>query len=135
MALMTWSPKLSVGVDRFDQEHKALVDMLNALHDGMLKAEAKETMGPLLKKLVQYTRHHFASEEDAFKEHHYPQALSHKIEHDHLRRKAEDLLRAYESGKTGLSAETLKFLKDWLTNHILGTDMQYKGHFQSKGLK
>jgi hemerythrin-like metal-binding protein len=135
MALMIWSQKLSVGVERFDREHKVLVEMLNGLHDGMLRGEAKNILGPLLRKLVQYTQTHFADEEAMFKEHHYPSALSHTLEHDKLRKKVEALAQAYEEGKAGLTVETSKFLKEWLTSHILETDMQYKTHFQAKGLK
>ena len=29
----------------------------------------------------------------------------------------------------------MNFLRDWLTKHILGADMQYKPYFAQKGLK
>jgi len=135
MSIMVWSAKLSVGVERFDNEHKKLVGMLNGLHDEMLKGKANTVLGPLLSELVKYTQTHFANEESLFKNHHYPNALSHKLEHDQLRKKAMELEVGLKEGRINLSTETMKFLKDWLTNHILGTDMQYKEFLRSKGVK
>jgi hemerythrin len=88
MSIMVWSARLSVGVEQFDHEHRKLIGMLNDLHDEMLKGKASRLLGPLLANLVKYTQTHFANEEAQFKTHHYPNALSHKLEHDHLRRKA-----------------------------------------------
>jgi hemerythrin-like metal-binding protein len=135
MAIMSWSGKLSVGVERFDNEHKKLVEKLNGLHDELLRANAAGTMGTLLSDLVKYAQTHFLGEEAYFSEYHYPGALSHKIEHDAFRKKANDLEQAHRAGKTNLYLETLTFLKDWLTNHIMGTDMRYKDFFQSRGVK
>jgi hemerythrin len=35
MPLMTWTPKLSVGVAVLDEDHKKLVGMVNELYDAM----------------------------------------------------------------------------------------------------
>jgi hemerythrin-like metal-binding protein len=135
MSIMVWSEKLSVGVERFDNEHKKLVEMLNGLHDEMLKGKAANVIGPLLSNLVKYTQTHFANEEALFKTHHYPNALTHKLEHDQLRKKAAEMDHAFKEGRINLSTDTMKFLKDWLTKHILGTDMQYKDFLNAKGVK
>jgi len=135
MAIMVWSAKLSVGVEKFDNEHKKLVELLNGLHDEMMRGNANGNMGALLSNLVRYTQTHFLGEESYFSEHSYPGWLSHKAEHDAFRKKAAELEQAHKKGKTNLSLETAKFLKDWLTNHILGTDMRYKDFFHARGIK
>ena len=63
MALMSWNAKYSVGVHALDDQHTGLFDILNELHAAMMKGQAQSLTGPLLKKLVEYTRKHFAAEE------------------------------------------------------------------------
>ena len=135
MALMTWNQKLSVGVARIDVEHQGLINLLNQLHDEMLKGKAKDVLGPTLDRLVSYTQTHFSTEEALFKAHAYPGAAEHRAEHDSFRQKAADLQKGLKSGAAGLSTEVLNFMRDWLTRHIQGTDMQYKAFFEAKGVK
>src|SRR5271168_3559635 len=41
MTLMTWTPKLSVGVGVLDEDHKRLVAMINELYDSMQAGHGK----------------------------------------------------------------------------------------------
>ena len=135
MPLITWSDRLKVGIERIDKQHHQLVDLLNALHAEMLAGRGMQSVGEVLSNLIQYTRTHFATEERLFTQHAYPQAEAHKQQHDKLAEKAVALHRQVVNGEVTLSLETMHFLKDWLTNHILKTDMAYKPFFASKGLK
>jgi hemerythrin len=135
MALMAWTQKLSVGVARIDKEHQGLIDLLNHLHDEMLKGKAKDVLAPVLDKLIQYTNSHFVNEETLFRIHNYGNATAHKAEHDSFRNKAADLQKATKAGTAGISTEVMVFLKDWLVKHIQGTDMQYRAFFEAKGVK
>lgn len=135
MALITWTEKLSVGIAKIDKEHQGLVDMLNTLHAGMLAGQGKDVLGPTLAKLIQYSQSHFTGEEVLFRLHAYPQAAEHKKEHDAFTAKAKALDADYKSGKAALTVELMNFLRDWLTKHIMGVDMQYKSYFAQKGVK
>jgi len=135
MALMAWNAKLSVGVPRIDKEHQGLMDILNNLHDEMLKGKAKDVLAPLLDKLIQYTQNHFTYEETLFRLHSYPNAVAHKAEHDSLRQKAAQLQQGLKTSAAGISTDVMNFLRDWLVKHIQGTDMQYKAFFEAKGVK
>jgi hemerythrin len=135
MALVAWSPALSVGVARFDKEHQELVKLLNSLHDEMLKGKAKDALSRILGQLINYTVIHFKSEEDLFRKYAYPQAAAHTAEHEALKFKAADLEKALREGTSALSTETLNFLREWLVRHIQGSDMQYKAFFEAKGIK
>jgi hemerythrin-like metal-binding protein len=125
MALLTWSDKYSVGVKELDGQHMKLVETLNQLHDGMMKGQAKSVTGPLLMKLVDYTRDHFAAEERIFATTRYPQAARHKTEHVELTRQVEEFVGRYDRGEITLNVQLLNFLRDWLTNHILKEDKEY----------
>jgi hemerythrin-like metal-binding protein len=135
MALVTWSDQMSVGVEKFDEEHRHLVTLLNALHARMMMGRGDEVVHDVLDQLVRYARTHFASEETLFRAHNYPQAAAHKKEHDELTAKAMDLQTAVNGGKIYITLPTMNFLKDWLTNHIMKVDMAYRPFFAAKGIK
>ena len=133
MAFFDWSDNLSVDVKASDDDHKKLVDMLNGLHEGMKSGKGKDVVGKVLDDLVSYTKFHFAREEEFFTKTGYP-AVEHKKEHADLVKQAEALQSRYKSGESALSIETLDFLRDWLTNHIQGTDKKYSSHLNANGI-
>jgi len=125
MALLNWNELLSVGVAEFDAQHKKLVGMINTLHDAMAKGQGREVLKPILDGLMDYTQTHFAAEERRMQQCGYPAYLQHKVQHDALMRKVNDLKKRFEAGQGTLTVEILNFLKDWLVNHIQGTDKKY----------
>lgn len=135
MALVTWSEKLSVGVRSIDDQHKKLVVLLNQLHDGMIAGKGKDVLAVVLKGLIDYTTTHFKYEEDLFSRSGYPDAAAHKKEHADLVRRVLEIQKAYdEKGPAALTIQVMNFLKDWLTAHILGSDMKYAPHLAEKGM-
>lgn len=135
MPLMTWTPKLSVGVAVLDDDHKKLVGMVNELYDAMQAGHGKESLGPILDRLVDYTKVHFAREEKFFTQTGYPDAAPHKQQHDALTRQVLDVQRKYAAGATAtVSLEVMHFLRDWLINHIQGSDQKYRPHLNGKGI-
>jgi hemerythrin-like metal-binding protein len=101
--------------------------MINLLHESMVSGKGKETMQKILDDLVSYTRDHFLTEEAMMKKANYPGYAGHKVEHDKLTEKAIALQKSYSEGKAPLTMDVMNFLKDWLVNHIEGTDKKYKG--------
>lgn len=135
MALMTWTPELSVGIASIDEQHKKLIAMLNDLHEGMSSGQGRAALGPVLEKLVSYTVEHFQYEESLFAKTGYGDTAAHKVEHEKLKAQAIDIQKRYESSTTGaLSLEVLNFLRSWLTNHIKGTDKKYSQHLAANGV-
>jgi hemerythrin len=135
MPLMTWTPKLSVGVAVLDDDHKKLVGMINELYDAMQAGHGKESLGPILGRLVDYTKVHFAREEKLFSQTGYAEAVPHKQQHDALTRQVLDVQRKYAAGAAAtVSLEVMHFLRDWLINHIQGTDQKYRTHLNAKGI-
>jgi len=134
MALMTWSDNLSVNIKEIDEQHKKLVGMVNDLHDAMKQGKGNDVTGMVLSGLIQYVATHFAAEEKLMKAHAYPEYLKHKTEHDALTKQAVDLQDQFHGGKPVLTVELMSFLKNWLTNHILGTDKKYSPYLNGKGV-
>ena len=135
MPLMTWTDKMSVGVKVIDDDHKKLVGMVNQLYDGINAGQGKEALGKVLDGLVDYTKFHFHREEEFFAQTGYASAVAHKKEHDDLTKQVIDVQTKYKNGAvTTLSLEVMNFLKNWLVNHIQGSDKKYGPHLNAKGI-
>jgi len=134
MDIISWSENLSVGVKQFDDEHKHLIDLVNKLNNALVVGGSVKTMEHILKSLVSYTAVHFKHEEEYMTKYHYPEYLAHKKEHDGLTRQVSEFSDRFKSGKVSFSLELMTFLRDWLANHIMGSDKNYKDFFVSRGL-
>ena len=126
MSLMEWSDDLSVGVDQFDDEHKKLINIINELFESMRTGRAQDALGSILNQLVDYTKTHFANEEQAMQEAGYSGYAAHKAKHDALTQRVAEVQKKYQSGaKAILTIEVMNFLKSWLVEHIQGEDKKY----------
>jgi hemerythrin len=134
MPLMEWNEEYNVGVTIIDRQHRKLVGLLNDLYEGIRQRKGSGVVQQVLRALVSYTEGHFLTEERLMKKHDYPEYARHKVEHDALVIKVEDFQKKSLAGKKAVSVEVLLFLRDWLNNHILGTDKKFAAFFLSKGI-
>jgi len=134
MPLIQWAPKYSVNIREIDQQHQKLMALINELYDGMNAAHSKETLGKVLDELINYTVYHFSTEEKLFQKHGYPESTAHKAEHDKLTKTASELKKKFDANQAQITVEVMNFLRDWLNNHILGTDKKYSGYLNGKGV-
>ncbi len=134
MDYIKWTDELSVGVKLFDDDHKKLVELINDLNQLIIVGDKTSALEKALAGLILYTKKHFGNEEAFMVKHEYPAYENHRAEHTALTEKVIDFQKRLESGKANFSLELITFLRDWLINHIKGTDMQYKKFFNSKGV-
>ncbi|MBF0589725.1 MAG: bacteriohemerythrin [Magnetococcales bacterium] len=132
--LMDWSDQLSVGIREIDRQHMRLVDMVNGLYRSVQEGRVSEAVNTLLPELVNYTVEHFDYEEKMFEEHGYPQTEAHIREHRKLVSQVQNFVAKIQEGNTSVATSLLGFLKDWLVNHIMKTDMAYAPFFNQKGI-
>jgi len=134
MALFAWAPNMSVGMARIDKEHKGLFDMINQLHTAMLAGRGGEAIRPVVANLGEYMKSHFGHEEELLRMHGYPGLDDHIKRHAVFRSKVGELETQVKAGTVALSVATLEFLCAWLSQHILGIDMQYKTYLSTRGV-
>lgn len=131
---MEWNDSMSVGLETADTHHKKLVSMVNSLHEAMLKGEAKDVLAKILHALIVYTEKHFEYEEALFKANGYPDFEAHKQEHDELTAQVKTLNEEFNAGRISLSIEVMTFLKNWLAEHIMDSDMKAGKFLNDKGI-
>lgn len=123
--LIIWSSNLCVGVKSIDAQHKKLVGMINDLHEAMKEKTSRTVMVDIVGRLKDYVVTHFKHEEHIFDAHGYPEAEAHKLIHNQFVERILDFEEGLQGGQATLSLEVLQFLKDWLVDHIMGTDKEY----------
>jgi hemerythrin len=134
MGLFVWRESYSVNIKSIDAQHHKLVDLINDLHDGMKQGKGKEVLGGVLSELVSYTALHFSTEEKYFDKYGYPDTLVHKRQHKDLVDQVLQFKKSFEAGNSIITIEILNFLRDWLLEHIAGSDKKYMVFLNSKGV-
>lgn len=134
MAFILWTDKLSVNVEKIDDQHKKLVDMINNLSDAMSQGKGKDVIEKIICELEDYAAEHFAAEEKYLDKFHFFDRLYHKEKHKAFINKVSEFSAEYKNGNVTLSLSVMGFLKDWLINHIVGEDKQYTKCFNENGL-
>jgi hemerythrin len=133
-ALVEWNDKLSLNIKEIDDQHKTLVKIINELHQAMIDRKSAQALGDIINGLIGYTKTHFSCEEKYFLKFDYKEAVAHKLAHKRFVEKVAAFKADFTAGKIMLSMEIMSFLKDWLVDHIMGTDKKYAPLFKEKGL-
>ena len=122
-----WDNKFNTGVDEVDAQHHKLVDLINRL--GAISARQADTdeLGEILSELANYTVYHFDTEERLMKQ--YAVDADHQNihirAHQHFTAQvgvAAKILIGNTDVSRRLVAPLLKYLTNWLVQHILGSD-------------
>ncbi len=135
MAYIEWTSKLETGIDAIDKQHQQLIGFVNELYEAMHQGKGRLVVGDILSKLVRYTEYHFATEEKAFQKYGYSGQKDHEQIHRTLVEKVKDLERRQRTEAVVVSMETLRFLNEWVTNHIAKEDMAYVPFLKDKAIE
>jgi hemerythrin-like metal-binding protein len=124
---IAWSDSYSVDVPELDDQHRRLVELINRIGDdyGPRNAFTDGLFHEVLRDMFDYTRVHFAAEEDYLRQIAYPQLAAHQREHAAFTTRVMEFIDATRHGRQDRQA-IHGFLLDWLTSHILESDMQYR---------
>jgi len=134
MALIVWDSRLETGHGKIDEQHQALIEIMNRLHGAMKQGKGKDELGGILVFLKDYTVTHFAMEEQLMAQHQYSGSAKHKQIHADLVRQVADLVEKFQQGTTTLTLPVMNFLEDWLVLHIQGEDYRFAKELREKGV-
>jgi len=129
----SWNPDYSVGVNELDLQHQSLFRLVQELQNAIANGHGPTAVGTALNKAVNYTIHHFATEEDLMQQHRFPGAAAHRIEHNVLTLQLAELQQEWQSGDSNAPEKCLLILREWLDQHVLESDRQYMPFLSPKG--
>jgi hemerythrin len=131
MALLTWDDKYSLNVAALDRQHQRLFALFNELYEAMQQGKGPYVIEKVLTAVIDYTAYHFAFEENLLYRHGYAGTAAHHQEHLKLAQQAKEL--AIRARRHDVTPATLKFLSDWLLNHILVEDRKFAASLGGSG--
>ncbi len=120
--MIQWNAGFEVGYGTIDSQHRLLVDILNVVMDGLKKPTGDIATQTALKRLIDYTKSHFSTEDNPMVEHKSPDLAAHRKQHSDLIAKVDALHADVKAGKQLVGPKTVMFLQNWLVDHILKTD-------------
>jgi hemerythrin len=125
MPILSWSDQFSIGIPQVDAHHQHLFHLFNRLYNDFINKTLSSEMNNHLDELIDYATYHFAAEEHWMKVNRFPNLKSQEQEHALFSRKVAEMAKSYETGEKHLALETLSFLHNWLSTHILQSDVQF----------
>jgi hemerythrin len=135
MTLRIWSSEYSVGVEALDNQHKAIMDVLNELHAASMEGKAQKVAGPLIRRLVTLAGEHFSAEERLMESIKFPGLAHHRAKHQDLTGKLAEYLTRHEKGDFAMYTPLLYFIRDWQSKHMQTEDQEYAGWLSAHGVK
>jgi hemerythrin len=124
-ALFEWKDAYSVNIPEIDTQHKELFRIAKELNSAMSAGHGAVVLTGILERLIAYTRKHFAHEERLMQLYKYPDSAAHKGLHDRLTKQVLDFQRDFQAGRLLVTLDIMRFLHNWLENHILKSDKHY----------
>lgn len=134
MPFMIWSDNFLTGIADIDAQHQELIGIINRLHDAVQSGSEMKANIAILEHLAEYAQRHFDREEALMESADFPGLNDHKAQHHVARSTVHHFRNDYLEGRIVLNNDLLQFLKTWLTEHILGSDLQYVGFFRARGI-
>jgi hemerythrin len=124
--MIKWKEDYNIGIKNIDEQHQKLFEIANKAY-GLLENEfcidKYDKIVQILEELKDYTIYHFKSEEEYMLSIGYKKLLSQKMEHDAFIKKFDDIdLNTIDENQDKYIIETLEFVINWITNHILSKD-------------
>lgn len=125
MAFIDWNDRFSVGHAEIDKQHKKLFKLVNNVAD-LVKMGITPELKKIIADLTSYTLEHFRFEEKVMRDSGYKDLASHIKKHEDLVKEVSALQLKLKAGERVSMMSVTRFLADWLTNHIMKEDMEYK---------
>ncbi|WP_170942971.1 bacteriohemerythrin [Candidatus Dactylopiibacterium carminicum] len=131
MELVRWKSEFNLGLDGIDEQHQTLLDLINEVWRLIIAKADPQAVMKVLEELEHYTREHFRDEEAFMRAVGYKGVEAHVREHEAFVTRIEREKRGAQAAGQ-LSLDLLRFLENWLIDHIQGSDRAYAEYVQKR---
>ena len=121
---MEWSEKFNIGIDVIDNQHRQILDYINALEKIRATGAAREQIKDVFDDLIDYTQSHFSFEENLLAQVNYQFLPSHRSIHELFVKRLKDYRQRFDNGES-VEDDLHRLLSKWLINHIQHDDQDY----------
>jgi hemerythrin-like metal-binding protein len=132
MTPIVWDDRLKTGHGAMDEQHEALVEILNRLHEAMHQGRGKAELEGILVLFQDYAQTHFAAEEAWMERSQYAGTARHRQIHADLTVQVRELVAKFQLESGGFSLQMMNFLEDWLVRHIESEDLPCAAELRSQ---
>lgn len=135
MASFDWKDEYSMGIASIDAQHKRLIGLINEIQECMGTGGDARAIQAVLHELENYAVYHFSQEEIIFQEYGYKKTKEHGKAHELFMKNIERLRRAMLRDAKDAPSMAATFLQDWLEDHIMKDDAEYRNFIAKKDMK
>jgi hemerythrin len=127
MSLLQWKPQYSVGIQSMDDEHREMIDLINATYEKLKSDADADQVEEYLGEILSTISMHFALEEKIMRNAAYSEFQAHKDDHEVLLDRLRDLMDDFFVDPAGGSDRLEQGLSDWFANHFSTFDARLHG--------
>ena len=127
MSPIEWRVEYSVGNTAVDEEHRELIEAINALLDEVARGATTDQLVEGLGEIYAQIASHFALEEKLMLDSRYGPYPSHKEDHEVLLDELSDIIDAVELGDSYDDRELSSTLDRWFVEHFRTHDARLHG--------
>lgn len=117
-----------------DQEHRIQIGLIDALRDAVAGGEAAGDAIEIHRRLLDYSRAHFLSEQLLMRLHAYDDHERHVADHDEMIDALESFGRDLAEGREDRVVAGVTRLRAFLIGHIEGRDRELHEHLEGSGV-
>jgi len=130
----TYQNTMLIGIKSMDSEHKILFKQADQLNEAIRTEQYKEEVFETMQVLLDYTVHHFNSEEGLLKRCNYPELKAHKQMHDGLVQTLKEIIDELDNDEFFLhtARKFNRILTNWVIQHIGEEDKKYAAYINSR---
>lgn len=128
MAFLSWSDQFLLGNSTIDSEHRELFRQISTFHELWKQRQSPEELSKCFAELVAFIELHFRHEEAIMEHASFPHLEEHRFLHRMMLETIQGLQQSYEKKTSRLEEDTMRYLKNWLIEHIVERDHQLREH-------